>query len=266
MIGTETDGPDLERRPRRRSGPRPGRGSRSNVAAWHAEHGGEAAIASGDTREGFAQHLEWERAPVRRPLGGRVVAERVRRPRRVAVGVADLRGGVLPGRRARSGSPRTASSCWPRPSSSSARPSSRTRILPRMAAAEDLWCQGWSEPDAGSDLAGITSRADPGRRRLAARRPEDVDHPGRVLHPPVRPVPHRPRGRAAPRPHLLPGPARHAGRDGARVRSARRRRGVRRGVLRRRLRARRRRSRRRAAGRRGRAGGWRWRRPAPSGA
>ncbi|HZP28327.1 MAG TPA: acyl-CoA dehydrogenase family protein, partial [Acidimicrobiia bacterium] len=32
------------------------------------------------------------------------------------------------------------------------------RILPRMAAAEDLWCQGWSEPNAGSDLAGIQSR------------------------------------------------------------------------------------------------------------
>jgi alkylation response protein AidB-like acyl-CoA dehydrogenase len=32
-------------------------------------------------------------------------------------------------------------------------------ILPRMAAADDLWCQGWSEPNAGSDLASITSRA-----------------------------------------------------------------------------------------------------------
>src|SRR5438270_13713511 len=28
-----------------------------------------------------------------------------------------------------------------------------------MAAAEDLWCQGWSEPNAGSDLAGIASTA-----------------------------------------------------------------------------------------------------------
>ena len=28
-----------------------------------------------------------------------------------------------------------------------------------MASAEDLWCQGWSEPDSGSDLASVTSRA-----------------------------------------------------------------------------------------------------------
>lgn len=33
------------------------------------------------------------------------------------------------------------------------------RILPRMASGEDLWAQGWSEPNAGSDLAGIQSRA-----------------------------------------------------------------------------------------------------------
>jgi alkylation response protein AidB-like acyl-CoA dehydrogenase len=35
----------------------------------------------------------------------------------------------------------------------------RDGILPRMAAAEDLWCQGWSEPGAGSDLAAVASRA-----------------------------------------------------------------------------------------------------------
>jgi hypothetical protein len=35
----------------------------------------------------------------------------------------------------------------------------KERILPKIASAEQVWCQGWSEPGAGSDLAGITSRA-----------------------------------------------------------------------------------------------------------
>ncbi len=35
----------------------------------------------------------------------------------------------------------------------------RRYYLPRMSSAEDLWCQGWSEPNAGSDLAAITSKA-----------------------------------------------------------------------------------------------------------
>jgi alkylation response protein AidB-like acyl-CoA dehydrogenase len=35
----------------------------------------------------------------------------------------------------------------------------RDRLLPRMARADDVWAQAWSEPDAGSDLAAIRSRA-----------------------------------------------------------------------------------------------------------
>jgi len=36
----------------------------------------------------------------------------------------------------------------------------KDRLLLRMASSEDVWAQGWSEPNAGSDLAGIRSRAE----------------------------------------------------------------------------------------------------------
>ena len=129
-----------------------------HLAAWQHRHGGVAAIRSGDTRTGFAQHLDWERdlhagrwAAVSWPheYGGRdaslwewlIFEEEYYRtgcpPRVTQNGIFLLAPTVF-----ELGSPEQ-----------------RDHILPRMAAAEDLWCQGWSEPNAGSDLAGIRAKA-----------------------------------------------------------------------------------------------------------
>jgi alkylation response protein AidB-like acyl-CoA dehydrogenase len=115
-------------------------------------------LPSGDTREGFTAHLEWERtlfdaryAVVSWPAryGGRdaslwewLIFEeeyyRAGAPQRVTQnGIFLLAPTIF----------------------EFGTDEQQDRILARMAAGEDTWCQGWSEPNAGSDLAGIQSKA-----------------------------------------------------------------------------------------------------------
>ena len=78
----------------------------------------------------------------------------------------------------------------------------------RSSRGEVTIALGMSEPEAGSDVAAVQTRARPVERRLGDRRPEDVHHqrPRRRLRVPARP--HRPGERAPPGPHHVPRAAR----------------------------------------------------------
>jgi alkylation response protein AidB-like acyl-CoA dehydrogenase len=131
---------------------------RAEARAWLEANVPRPPLPSGDTREGFALHKEWERAlfdarwaVVSWPLeyGGRdaslmewlIFEEEYYRaggPQRVTQNGIFLLAPTL---------------------FELGTEEQRDRILPKMASAEETWCQGWSEPNAGSDLAGIKSRA-----------------------------------------------------------------------------------------------------------
>lgn len=131
---------------------------RAECRAWLEANVPDEPLPSGDTAEGFAAHLDWER---------RLFADRwsvVSWPQAYGGRDASLwewlifeeeyyRAGA-PQRVTQNGIFLLAPTLF-----EFGTPAQQERFLPRMAAAEDLWCQGWSEPDAGSDLAGITSRA-----------------------------------------------------------------------------------------------------------
>jgi alkylation response protein AidB-like acyl-CoA dehydrogenase len=131
---------------------------RAEARAWLAANVPAEPLPSGDTREGFARHLEWERrlfdarwAVVSWPerYGGRdaslwqwLVFEeeyyRAGAPQRVTQNGIFLLAPTL---------------------FEFGTPEQQDTFLPRMASGEQTWCQGWSEPNAGSDLAGIQAKA-----------------------------------------------------------------------------------------------------------
>ena len=131
---------------------------REQARSWLADNVPARPLPSGDTREGFAAHVEWERRLFE--AGWSVVSW----PRAYGGREASLwewlifeeeyyRAGA-PARVTQNGIFLLAPTLF-----EFGTPQQQDRYLPAMASAEQLWCQGWSEPGAGSDLAAITSRA-----------------------------------------------------------------------------------------------------------
>jgi len=130
---------------------------RAECRAW-LEANVPRGLPSGDTAEGFALHLDWERAlfdsrwaVVSWPeaYGGRDAT-----PMEWLIFEEEYYRAGGPQRVTQNGIFLLAPTVF-----AFGTQEQRDRILPRMAGAVDLWCQGWSEPNAGSDLAGIQSKA-----------------------------------------------------------------------------------------------------------
>ena len=131
---------------------------RAQVRAWLAAHLPEGGLPDVDTEPGFARHREWERTlhdagytGISWPAefggaGGDLLHEavfteeyeRARGPVRITRPALRFLGPTL----MRFGTP-----------------AQQARWLVRMLRADDVWAQGFSEPEAGSDLAGIRTRA-----------------------------------------------------------------------------------------------------------
>ena len=62
-------------------------------------------------------------------------------------------------RRARRGSTTSARSCSGPTLIAFGTEEQKQRFLPKIVAVEELWAQGYSEPDAGSDLANVQTKA-----------------------------------------------------------------------------------------------------------
>ncbi|WP_405425426.1 acyl-CoA dehydrogenase family protein [Streptomyces erythrochromogenes] len=131
---------------------------RAEARAWLADHVPASPLPSLETREGFAAHRAWEA----RLHAGRWAA--VSWPEEYGGRGVDLVKWLVfeeeywaagaPGRVSQNGISLLAPTLLDH-----ATAEQRARVLPPMASGEVIWAQAWSEPESGSDLASLTSRA-----------------------------------------------------------------------------------------------------------
>ncbi len=131
---------------------------RAEVARWLADHVPARPLPSVDTADGFALHRRWEAELA----GARLAA--VSWPAEFGGRDASLLEWLIfeeeyhaaggPVRVGQNGLFVLAPTLFAHGSAEQ-----QARILPKMARAEEVWAQAWSEPGAGSDLAAIRSRA-----------------------------------------------------------------------------------------------------------
>ncbi|MFE3607402.1 acyl-CoA dehydrogenase family protein [Streptomyces goshikiensis] len=131
---------------------------RAEARAWLRSHVPAAPLPSLETEAGFAAHREWEAllhadrwSAVSWPeeYGGRGADIE-----RWLVFEEEYWAAGAPGRVSQNGIGLLAPTLFDHGT-----PEQRARVLPPMASGEVIWAQAWSEPEAGSDLASLTSRA-----------------------------------------------------------------------------------------------------------
>ncbi|MEU6282536.1 acyl-CoA dehydrogenase family protein [Streptomyces sp. NPDC047028] len=131
---------------------------RADARAWLAAHVPRTPLPSLETEEGFAAHRAWE---------AELAADRwsvVSWPEEFGGRAASLLAWLVfeeeywaagaPGRVGQNGISLLAPTLFAHGTAEQ-----RARVLPPMARGEVVWAQAWSEPEAGSDLASLTSRA-----------------------------------------------------------------------------------------------------------
>ncbi|MFN2591108.1 MAG: acyl-CoA dehydrogenase family protein [Actinomycetota bacterium] len=131
---------------------------RREVRAWLQANVPRDPLPSMDTAEGFERHRQWER--VLHEAGWAVVSWPVEYGGR-GLGLQEWLifeeeywASGAPGRVGQNGLFLLGPTLIERGTEEQ-----KARFLPPMASADEIWCQGWSEPNAGSDLAALQSQA-----------------------------------------------------------------------------------------------------------